>query len=475
MRFSTAISRFVVACLLVSALPAFAADPPPIPYDAKKAEALRDRYRLWYRATTIAPYMTIGNRSPKWDDLVTGALRANVERMAGPALLQADATVEFREKLELAIKAGCDDPLIVYYHVRMQRRDTNATVKKEFFDAARSLAGSKYPDIRKGQAWLNAMPILHFAPKGQKASDDDLKQAVECRDELLKLLVGLTKQKDPNLRREAIELCDVVSRNGHDVGKRKEWFDRLETEVLSKLPEGDSLPDLIAGLFLVNYAWDARGDGFAGTVTADGSHLFEERLEEAERRLIKAWELDKTNSQAAARLLYVCIGLGRDRDVMEEWFRKALEANPNETSAYIGKIDFIHPKWHGSTEELLEFGRQMAKSPNWADKVPMYLPKVHNDLASHTSDFIGYFRKNPEIWKEIEPVMEEMRKLYPKSRYGASWYVYYSWLCERNPMEALAYSQAVDHDLILEPFGTQATLNRGLAWVKKKAALAEKK
>jgi hypothetical protein len=461
--------------LLAIAFSALAADPPAISYDAKKAQALREQERQWFRATTLDSYTSVGKHSPKWDDVAKRALQANAERVAGSPWAQADASVTAKELFEQAAKAGCDDPLVVYFQLRTSRRDTDAATKKEYLSAARTLAASKYPDIRKAQAWLNAIAELQFAPKGEKPEDADLIKANECLDQLLKLLSTLAKQKDANLRKEVIELCELIPRNGSDIGKRQEWFDRLEAEVLSKLPKDDSLPHLIAGMFFVNYAWDARGDGPGITVTAEGGRLFRERLEEAETQLTKAWELDKTNSRAAARLITVCTGLGRDRDVMEEWFRKALEANPNEQTVYIAKMKYIHPNWHGTKEDVIEFGRQMAKSPNWESRVPTFLAKAHYEIAAFTSDFAGYFREQPEVWKEIEPVLEEMRRRYPKSRLGASWYMYYAWISNRNAAQALTYSQAVGDDIITNPFRNRAEVNEALSWAKTEAAKAGKK
>jgi hypothetical protein len=222
------------------------------------------------------------------------------------------------------------------------------------------------------------------------------------------------------VRRDLVELCDLVSRNGADVGRRQEWFDKLDAEVLRKVPETDPLGALATGLFLAKFAWDARGDGPGSAVGADAARAFRARLEGAETALTRAWELDHGLSRAASAMITVCTGLGRDRETMEAWFRRALEADPDEPTAYIPKMRYLHPNWHGTKEDVLAFGRQAAKSDNWEGKVPLLLPKAHYEIAAFTSDFKGYFRDQPEVWKEIEPVLEQVRKRYPKSRLGAS-------------------------------------------------------
>ena len=263
------------------------------------------------------------------------------------------------------------------------------------------------------------------------------------------------------MRQDLVEICDLVSRNGADIGRRQEWFDRLDAEVLKKVPRRTLRP-LVTGLFLTKFAWDARGDGPGSAVGADAGRAFKERLEGAETELTRAWELDKRSSRAAAAMVNVCTGLGRDRETMEQWFRRALEADPDEPTAFIPKMRYLHPNWHGTKEDVLAFGRQAARSENWEGKVPILLPKAHYEIAAFTSDFQGYFRDQPEVWKEIEPVLEGLRKRYPKSRFGASWYLYYAWVSEKNPAQAWAYVQAAGGDAMDNPFTRRVEVDAAL-------------
>ena len=41
---------------------------------------------------------------------------------------------------------------------------------------------------------------------------------------------------------------------------------------------------------------------------------------------------------------------------MEEWFRRAMKADPGNYSACSSKLYYLEPKWHGSEEEMLAFG-----------------------------------------------------------------------------------------------------------------------
>ena len=176
---------------------------------------------------------------------------------------------------------------------------------------------------------------------------------------------------------------------------------------------------------------DDRGDGPVSLRSAGHWRHPQRRLEAAEAELTRAWALDHNCARAATMMINVCARLGRDRDTMETWFRRALEADPDEPTAMLPKLRYLHPNWHGTKEDALAFGRAAARSENWEAKVPIFLLKAHYEIAAFMSDFKGYFRDQPEVWKEIEPVLTEMRKRYPKSRLGASWYLYFAWVSER--------------------------------------------
>src|SRR5581483_2495023 len=92
-------------------------------------------------------------------------------------------------------------------------------------------------------------------------------------------------------------------------------------------PGADVVRNVLAGRHAVKAAWDARGSGLSATVTEEGGRLFGERLQEAETALAAAWAADPTCAPAAAEMIRVCMGRGHDRGVMEQWFRRALEAD----------------------------------------------------------------------------------------------------------------------------------------------------
>lgn len=219
------------------------------------------------------------------------------------------------------------------------------------------------------------------------------------------------------------------------------------------------------------HAWDARGGGTADTVGEDQFKHFRGRLTEAGNRLKRAWELDNDCAPAAAYMVAVCMGLGHDRDEMEKWFGRAVAADPTGLPAYRAKMDYVLPKWHGSEEEALEFADQILKAGLWETGHPIMALGIQEEFAVRVGRLSIHFQQNPKAWKAVEPVMAEMRKRYPKSPLGASLYLFYAWLSDRNVAEAAAYvrdAEATGAELALGRFRSPDMLADAKKWLSEK-------
>ena len=455
--------RTLLIALALFAFASVAAADEPIPYDAKKAKALTDRNRTWLESVTKVAYRTAGRRDARWDADVETAFRVNLDRLYGPFWDRPVAAARFKAALEFAVENGCDDPLIRYLRLgsplKQALTDDDETAAADFLAAARALGASKYPALWKAQAYLDAIVAL------RPGSDE----TGSCQNELIKALVELAKDKDPAARRELIGLCEQTHQVGARLLHRKAWFDRVEKDVLAGLPKSDPVPHACAGTFLVRYAWDARGGGVASTVTAESGKLFKERLTEAEKRLTKAWELDNECAAASVQMVTVCMGLGHKRDTMETWFRRTVSADPLRFDVYDRKLNYLAPKWHGKAEDRVTFGQQVAKLGHWDTALPYCLLLAHREAAPAAGRARTSYFQSPEVWEDVGPVLEEIRKRQPNSPLGASLYLFYAWQCERNASEALKYVEAQKVPLSLGLFAGILEIDSAKTWAEGKA------
>jgi hypothetical protein len=137
------------------------------------------------------------------------------------------------------------------------------------------------------------------------------------------------------------------------------------------------------GQQLISWAWQARGSGFADTVTPEGFRLFEERLKEARGELDEALKLNPDSWLAHTDLINVARGLGLPREFMERHFREAVRLCPGCHDAWSARFEYLRPRWHGTPEDMLALGRECLTAGPWEGGVP---PLALQALLDATSD-----------------------------------------------------------------------------------------
>jgi hypothetical protein len=151
---------------------------------------------------------------------------------------------------------------------------------------------------------------------------------------------------------------------------------------------------------LTAWAWDARGSDWANKVAPEAWKLFHERLVEAGNELTKALKINLSGWEAHARTINVCKGLSLPREIMEEHFRGAVKALPRYAYAYETKFEYLRPRWHGSAEELIEFGRECVATGFWDEGIPRLFPAALKDCSTNPGDSgtICKVLQLPEVW-----------------------------------------------------------------------------
>jgi tetratricopeptide (TPR) repeat protein len=175
------------------------------------------------------------------------------------------------------------------------------------------------------------------------------------------------------------------------------------------------------GKVYINYAWNARGGGYASTVIEESSSLFKERLLTAKEYLEKAYSLNPSDPFSPAYLIIVAMGLGLEREEMEKQFKRAIQADPTDQLAYSTKLNYLMPKWHGSEEEMFSFAREAVKRAPSDSRVPAILTDAHWEMYERLGSMRSYFG-NPAVWKEMKEVYLTLSKRFPNSNRIPNWF-----------------------------------------------------
>jgi hypothetical protein len=422
-----------VALALFCASSTFAADPPAPEASAVPpiSPASQKRYD-WTKKALVGGYDRVGKHDPKWDADARQALSLITEVWATPRQHKGLDRQAF-ELSQKAVEAGCDDPMVLYVYARTFRvRGHNPEKSIALHErAADALADSGYSAFYRALAQCRAAQLKlerynYFKKTKGVENADDYSAAMARFDKATGLLVDVAKEADLPLT-EWVELGDVL--------------DAVAIDKLGKLQVDKALPLFeksapkvayltVKGRLYTLWAWEARGGGFASTVTREGSKLMDDRLAVAQDALEEAWKLDPTDVDAAIRMLTVELGQGQGRQRMELWFKRATQANPDSLEAYNDKLYYLEPKWYGSPEDMLQFGRDCLKEGRFGTDVPLVLELAHTSLSHYTHG--GWQRtadpdyfKQPGVWADLKAVHEGYLKTdtgtdldYTRNRYA---------------------------------------------------------
>jgi tetratricopeptide (TPR) repeat protein len=378
------------------------------------------------RANFLNYYLQQGRRNPAWDMLAEQALDFLARNWADDPSIGRYNYDKALVLLDSAIAAGCDDPLVLYGHIRVlaSMDYAPADYTKQIITYAKAIAQSNLPPITRLLAQLRALDS-RIRALGRKPKPEQLDK---IHKELILLLPLYSEvAKDPSncaqtFLNGTIIVSDIIRKA---TGDRKFALDAL-SKALEQAPT--SWRAVIMASELRSYAWDARGGGYANTVTPEGWKLMSERLAQAHALLEQAWEDEPNNGYVATQMINVLLGENAEREVMERWWQRAMRADPHNFEACSNKMYFLEPKWHGSNEDMVEFGRRLLKEGNWGDRLPLQLVSAHKRAASY-GDKDTYY-KDPEVWADLNTVYTGFLKRFPDAIFDRTNYAWYAYQTE---------------------------------------------
>lgn len=137
----------------------------------------------------------------------------------------------------------------------------------------------------------------------------------------------------------------------------KEFLARLE-EWEAALPDSIT-PKLIHANWMASYAWEARGNGWASTVTEEGWKLFRERLALARAELVALSPRRNECPLWYVIMQSVALGQGWPREQYETLFEAAIRLEPGYITFYTQKVNYLQPKWRGQEGDWVAFANSL--------------------------------------------------------------------------------------------------------------------
>jgi len=140
---------------------------------------------------------------------------------------------------------------------------------------------SSYPPIRKSLAYVYSAKHLIDS---DRSSPPALRKEVESLCDNMLIAFQQALKAEPLSEPLTKQLCDgawELAEVYKCLGDRGEALKKLDPILKQSLPNS-SLAETIKGKILIDYAWDARGTGYANTVSAEAWALMRDRLSDAE-------------------------------------------------------------------------------------------------------------------------------------------------------------------------------------------------
>jgi hypothetical protein len=111
---------------------------------------------------------------------------------------------------------------------------------------------------------------------------------------------------------------------------------------------------------LTRWAWVARGNGLANTVTAEGWQLFGQRIQEAQAVLEGSRDMKTMCPQWYLEQMIVGLAQGWDGRRIEEVFNRAVQFEPDFPYFYKQRANYLLPKWYGQPNDATTFAKTSA-------------------------------------------------------------------------------------------------------------------
>lgn len=110
----------------------------------------------------------------------------------------------------------------------------------------------------------------------------------------------------------------------------------------------------------ITFAWKARGNGFANTVTPQGFALFNQRIQSARSTLEAAKSIAVNCPEWYRAMQTVALAQGWPRNQIEPLVQSALAHEPEYFYFAIAQANYLLPKWYGRPGDTEAYAAQVA-------------------------------------------------------------------------------------------------------------------
>jgi tetratricopeptide (TPR) repeat protein len=382
----------------------------------------------WACKAAIDSYDKGQHHQATWDDTVHRFLHAAwvyKDPRLPPASYQTPAQVV--KDIQPVLDEGCDDPGVLVTAF-MRAVDSGTAADKVVGLLKRAASGKSEAAVNPAIAMMIDGRLIRTQPLLTSASDKlDEKELKATLDDLVQQMLKLESMPDLPAYMAAYECNSLITAGDAMNASRKELFDQVFPKIEARFPNDH---DVLAckGKQYMQIGWQARGGGLGNTVTPDGWKALGDDMAIANEALSKAYQLDPTDEGPPTDMLSVCMAQGPDRAAMELWYKRAMQANPDNFAACFQKAQYLLPRWYGSQDEAIAFGKELVDQGDWAGCLPMVLYHIHRDVSGTQEEGQKHF-KDPKVWEDMNFIFSEYLQRFPDDKMQRVYFALAAYSC----------------------------------------------
>jgi hypothetical protein len=300
----------------------------------------------------------------------------------------------------------CDDPVVLCISAIALDAIDDPRAARAAQLAWEAMAESKYPAYRRALAGV-------LAAKYRPADDG----GDEGLNDFWTKVINLYVEAHSEIDLDAVDMSYVFAKVWPRI--RSEFKIAVAEELVRRLDETPAVNRWVAnmarGHLQMRLAWEARGSGYANTVTPEGWAAFAHHQQQAAQCFRAAHELQPGLPNAATEMISVAMA-GHSAPGEDErfWFDRAVWAQIDYWPAYEKYIWSLRPRWGGSHSAMIRFGLECARTGRYDTAVPGYLLKVLVDIASELKDYQQVFR-HPGVYEALREVLTSLAATQPEN------------------------------------------------------------
>lgn len=157
----------------------------------------------------------------------------------------------------------------------------------------------------------------------------------------------------------------------------------------------------------LGYAWAARGNGYANTVTPEGWRLFEERSKQATKVLIDAAALPSKCPHWYEVMQQVALAAGANKNQHRAIFEKAIKFEPLYFAYYQRYAIALLPKWEGEPGDIRALADETYGRVGGKEGAHLYF-----EIASNLCWRCGDFSASDFSWPKLQEGFAALEELY---------------------------------------------------------------